>query len=159
MTKKAKDIILGLEKELQSKDNIITDLKQSLLIVEKNREEITKKFEEQISLFSKLLEDKCQDFNQLISSNSQKIAEIENKIGDLSKMKKQLEIQQYAPGLDDPRKFYDGIIQVNNIRNIIKGWNIFFKDHEKYRELIQKKGVVVTVVGNYNKGKTFLLNS
>lgn len=54
---------------------------------------------------------------------------------------------------------YDLIIDVNSLSNITKGWplNMTAEGMKRYEEKSQKKSVVVSVVGNKNKGKSFLL--
>lgn len=54
---------------------------------------------------------------------------------------------------------YDLVIDVNSLSNITKGWsiNISEKGMKNYKEKSSKKSCVVGVVGNKNKGKSFLL--
>jgi len=78
-------------------------------------------------------------------------------IQELDKVKSELDSERFVSGGNMPMDFYDGIIQVNGLTKLQEGWKIMIKDHPKFKELINKKGVVVTVVGNYNKGKTFLI--
>ena len=54
---------------------------------------------------------------------------------------------------------YDVVIDVNAISNITKGWDVKMseKGRQRYQEQSGKKSCVVGVVGNKNKGKSFLL--
>ena len=54
---------------------------------------------------------------------------------------------------------YDIVIDVNSISNITKGWDVKMseKGRQRYQEQSGKKSCVVGVVGNKNKGKSFLL--
>jgi len=53
--------------------------------------------------------------------------------------------------------FYDGVINVPNIKSILEGWEVKIKDWNRYIDSIKQKGTIVAIVGTYNKGKTFLL--
>ena len=56
--------------------------------------------------------------------------------------------------------FYDVIIHIDSIKDINKGWKIEFneKAKEKYESLKSQKIIKVGVIGNSNKGKSFLLS-
>jgi len=53
--------------------------------------------------------------------------------------------------------FYHGVIDIPNIKSLLEGWKIKIKEWEQYLELTKRKCTIVAVVGNYNKGKTFML--
>ena len=54
---------------------------------------------------------------------------------------------------------YDIVIDVNSISNITKGWDVKMseKGRAQYQKQSGKKSCVVGVVGNKNKGKSFIL--
>ena len=55
---------------------------------------------------------------------------------------------------------YDIIIDINSIKNLNKtGWNIIYsKDKEKLKKIIEsEKKIIISVLGNSNRGKTYLL--
>ena len=56
--------------------------------------------------------------------------------------------------------FYDVIIHIDSIKDINKGWRIEFneKTKEKYESFKNQKIIKVGVIGNSNKGKSFLLS-
>ena len=57
----------------------------------------------------------------------------------------------------DPKKFYDVIIYISSITEIIKGWNIRYRE-EFGKSILNKKIVKIGVIGNSNKGKSFILS-
>ena len=58
----------------------------------------------------------------------------------------------------DPKKFYDVIVPIQSIKDIIKGWKIKFAENFKYKEFIKDKFLKIGVIGNSNKGKSFILS-
>ena len=60
----------------------------------------------------------------------------------------------------NPILFYDIIIYIHSINDIIKGWKIEFSPRmkEKYKDFTEDKVVKIGVIGNSNKGKSFLLS-
>lgn len=94
-----------------------------------------------------------------------------NKQYDLSKQKeleqklekelKQLSLLNDKPIYDDKNliEFYDIILKINSIRDILKGWEIEFNENGKqhYEAMKTKDFLKVGVVGLGNKGKSFLL--
>ena len=60
----------------------------------------------------------------------------------------------------DPTKFYDVIISINSIKDINKGWNIKLSDRFRtdYTNLINSKVLKIGMIGNSNKGKSFILS-
>ena len=57
-------------------------------------------------------------------------------------------------------QFYDVIIHIDSIKDINKGWRIEFneKAKENYENLKSQKIIKIGVIGNSNKGKSFLLS-
>ena len=58
----------------------------------------------------------------------------------------------------EPTKFYDVIIPIQSIKDIIKGWKIKLSKNIKYKEIIKERVLKVGVIGNSNKGKSFILS-
>ena len=60
----------------------------------------------------------------------------------------------------NPILFYDIIIYIHSINDIINGWKIEFSSRmvTKYKEFTQDKVVKIGVIGNSNKGKSFILS-
>ena len=58
------------------------------------------------------------------------------------------------------KNFYDVIIHINSIKDINKGWRIEFgeKGKNNYDKFKTKKVIKIGVIGNANKGKSFLLS-
>ena len=57
-------------------------------------------------------------------------------------------------------EFYDIIINVNSIKDICKGWEIKMSENAKknYQQFKEVKNLKIGVIGNANKGKSFLLS-
>ncbi len=56
--------------------------------------------------------------------------------------------------------FYDIIININSIKDICKGWEIKMNENTRknYKEYKSSKSLKIGVIGNANKGKSFLLS-
>ena len=61
---------------------------------------------------------------------------------------------------EDAIKFYDVIISINSIRDISKGWKIKLSERfKRYKvDLVNQKVIKIGVIGNSNKGKSFILS-
>ena len=59
-----------------------------------------------------------------------------------------------------PQNFYDIIIHINSISDIIKGWKVEFNPRvaAKYKEYTDYRVMKIGVIGNSYKGKTFILS-
>jgi len=87
--------------------------------------------------------------------NKEKI-ELKNEI---EKLKKLEELRNYKSSKFED--FYDIIIDINSIKNVnTKGWKVKFdeKGLEKYNKYKDKELIIISVIGNNNKGKSFLLS-
>ena len=61
----------------------------------------------------------------------------------------------------DAIEFYDVIVSIQSIKDIIKGWKIQFNERMKkkeYEKVIKEKVLKIGVIGNSNKGKSFILS-
>ena len=69
-------------------------------------------------------------------------------------------IEQPNVQINDPLQFYDVIVSIASIKDIINGWLIKlsnrFKSNQK--SLISDKVLKIGIIGNSNKGKSFLLS-
>jgi hypothetical protein len=56
--------------------------------------------------------------------------------------------------------FYDVIVSIQSIKGIIEGWNIKINEriNVKYNEIIKDRALKIGVIGNSNKGKSFILS-
>ena len=72
----------------------------------------------------------------------------------------QVTFEQYGQTDFDPTKFYDVTVSINSIKDINKGWAIKFSDRFKanYRYLVNNKVLKIGIIGNSNKGKSFILS-
>ena len=66
---------------------------------------------------------------------------------------------------DNPINYYEVIIDIDSFRHLLKeegnndwGWNVQIKDNFNYEEKIKDDYVSIGVVGNGNRGKSFLLS-
>ena len=62
--------------------------------------------------------------------------------------------------ITDTTKFYDVIIPIQSIKDITKGWEIKVSERftNNYNDLINEKAVRIGIIGNSNKGKSFILS-
>ena len=60
----------------------------------------------------------------------------------------------------NPKLFYDIIIYIKSINDINNGWKVEYSPRmaEKYKEFTEDKVVKIGVIGNSNKGKSFILS-
>ena len=61
----------------------------------------------------------------------------------------------------DPANFYDVIVSINSILDISKGgWNIKLSERfqKEYKNMIKDKTLKIGIIGNSNKGKSFILS-
>ena len=118
--------------------------------------------------------------NNLICENAKKIEEItkKNKIliqniygdekknikyGIITKSPNVLQLKQNIILNDENQKFtdfYDVIVHIDSIKFINKGWKIEMseKGEKAYNEFKNKKLLKIGIIGNANKGKSFLLS-
>jgi len=80
---------------------------------------------------------------------------------ELEKKMKEEALMNYTPIYDDKKTidFYDIILKINSIRDVLSGWKIEFSKNgkENYEKMKTKDFLKIGVVGLGNKGKTFLL--
>ena len=80
---------------------------------------------------------------------------IKKKDEDLNQYKDQSEKYEKKKSVD----FYDVIIKINSIRNLVDGWEISMnkKGEDNYDKFSKKSFIRIGVIGNENKGKTTIL--
>ena len=91
----------------------------------------------------------------IIKEFKEKFERMENEI---IKLRKEDELKFQNKPLED---FYDIIIDINSVRRVsTEGWKVEFteKGLEKYNEYKDKDLILIGVIGNNNKGKSFLLS-
>ena len=72
----------------------------------------------------------------------------------------QVKFDQFGENNFDPTQFYDVIVSINSIKDINKGWKIKFSDRFKknYKNIVNSKVLKIGIIGNSNKGKSFILS-
>ena len=78
-----------------------------------------------------------------------------NLISKINELEKKSELIEFKP-----ENFYDIVINVNSIININNGWNIEMEEKglQKYKEYKNEDIIKIGIVGNVNKGKSFILS-
>ena len=68
--------------------------------------------------------------------------------------------QQIGQDNIDSTNFYDVIVSINSIKDINKGWKIKFSNRfrENYQNFVNSKVLKIGIIGNSNKGKSFILS-
>ena len=156
--------ILSYKNEIEKSKNEIKKLKEDLLEKDKKIEDQTKKNENEIN-----------NLNDVISSYKKEIENLKIILSsneDLLKNLKKYDIvktinlnkgtsSEFMPKYDgkDPLKFYDIIVDINSIKGILTGWDILKnkKGSNKLKHL-DENSIKIGVVGNGNKGKSFILS-
>ena len=73
---------------------------------------------------------------------------------------KNLKYEELCEKSDNP--IYDIVIDIKTILDLVKGWNIILNGNEENQLRILKKfdekNFVISVIGNSNRGKTYILN-
>ena len=136
-----------------------------------SKREIYEKYIKKINELKKLLElEKTRSIEKI-----KEMEEINNEI--LNNFDKKLNINKRKKTIKNDKKnnnnilsniyfntnfedFYDIIIDINSIKNINTGWKIKMNERGKNRfnEFKDTKALIIGVIGNSNKGKSFLLS-
>lgn len=95
------------------------------------------------------------DLGKELKILKEKNKELNSKIDILNKTEEKQKLEK------NPLDFYDIIVNINSMQNIKKGWEI--KMNENGKKIIESKEkvkkLVIGVMGNRNKGKSFLLQA
>jgi len=117
----------------------------------------------------KQLEDQKKELENNLNINKSNLNDMEKELNILKEKNK--ELNSYIKILDkteekqklgkNPLDFYDIIVNINSMQNIKKGWEV--KMNENGKKIIdskeKNKKLVIGVMGNRNKGKSFLLQA
>ena len=137
--KKNKDFVYSLDsKVIDFSDNL------DKLVIQKDNDKCEHDYQN-FWLFSK--QKIISYFQKYIDNLNKEIYKLKNECGTFSTPHSQ-------------KNFYDVVVQIDSIKSIKKGWKICMtergkKNYEKYKN---EKIVKIGVVGNANKGKSFLLS-
>ena len=119
-----------------------------------------------LKLKSELYNEYLMKTNELELEKKNLNLENEKLTNELTKLKKEMEKLKKEEELKylknpSPEKFYDIIIEINSIKKVNKeGWKVKFNDEglERYQKYRNKELIAIGVIGNVQKGKSFLLN-
>ena len=137
--KKNKDFVYSLDsKVIDFSDNL------DKLVIQKDNDKCEHDYQN-FWLFSK--QKIISYFQKYIDNLNKEIYKLKNECGTFSTPHSQ-------------KDFYDVVVQIDSIKSIKKGWKICMtergkKNYEKYKN---EKIIKIGVVGNANKGKSFLLS-
>ena len=98
---------------------------------------------------------RIKEIEEILVIKNKKIDELESKIKEI------VAINSFIPSYEDknPLKFYDIIVDINSIKEIKKGWQVLMNDRgNSYFNENNKNSIKIGVIGNGNKGKSFLLS-
>ena len=109
--------------------------------------------------------DKCEHSgtgnNLYLLSKSNIISSFQNQ-GSISidKVTNQIKVNNEKQKFKDFKDFYDVIVKIDSIKDINKGWKIEMKKkgEENYNKYKDKELIRIGVIGNANKGKSYLLS-
>ena len=130
------------------------DLEKDKLKVDNSN--LNKKIEEMNDKYIKKIDELNNEFTE-------KEKKYNNIINELKEENKKLKKTEELKNLKEPKfeDFYDIIIDINSIKNVNKeGWKVKCKKEglEKYYKYKNKEILTIGVLGNNNKGKSFLLS-
>ena len=101
-------------------------------------------------------------FSKEKKSEKEKLEELKEKEEELEKAKVENNLLINKPVYDNKKfiDFYDIILQINSIRDVLNGWKIEFSEKGKdyYEKMKVKNFLKIGVAGVGNKGKSFLLS-
>ena len=149
-----KDLMI---KNKEYKNNEI-NLKKDINILNQEKQDLIQKLEEKNKEFenaSNINKSNYIDLEKKLKSLEEKNKELMSLINVLNKNEEKKKLDK------NPLEFYDIIININSMQNIKNGWEI--KMSENGKKLIESnernKKLVIGVMGNRNKGKSFILQA
>jgi hypothetical protein len=159
---KEKEKFEGENKDLLSKnkeyENGEISLKKNIDILNEEKKCLIKQLEDQKKEFENSLNISKSNLNNLekeINILKEKNKELNSKIKILDKIEEKQNLGK------NPLDFYDIIVNINSMQNIKNGWEV--KINENGKKIIDSKEknikLVIGVMGNRNKGKSFLLQA
>ena len=136
------------EISLKKKIDILNEEKKSLI---KQLEDQKKQLENNLNVSKSNINNLEKELNMLKEKNN-------NLNSEINILKKTEEKQKLGK---NPLDFYDIIVNINSMQNIKNGWEV--KINENGKKIIdseeKNKKLVIGVIGNRNKGKSFLLQA
>ena len=157
---------VSLEEDYTKK---ISDLQRKLSIKENNIEQSIKTIDEKENKIKKLNETidsytkEIDNLKLMISSNKSTLKNLRQyKLIKEVDMSNTISVnEEFIPKYDgqDPLKFYDIIVDISSIKEFVNGWKIL-KNKIGIENLKQtdENSIKIGVVGNGNKGKSFILS-
>ena len=166
--KELKNTINEYVKIMEDDSNQINQLKKEINELKENKKELKNTINEYV----KIMEDDSNQINQL----KKEINELKDEINELKD--KNILLKEELAKLNNNENnsiilrndilnqnesfidFYDVIIDIKSIKDIKKGWEIKMNERgkKKYYEYKGMKIIRIGVIGNSNKGKSFLLS-
>ena len=173
-------VINNLKSKLEETDKIkkkleedytkkISDLQRKLSVKENNIEQSIKTIDEKENKIKKLNETidsytkEIDNLKLMISSNKSTLKNLRQyKLIKEVDMSNTISVnEEFIPKYDgqDPLKFYDIIVDISSIKEFVNGWKIL-KNKIGIENLKQtdESSIKIGVVGNGNKGKSFILS-
>ena len=145
-----KTLIEKSKKELIEK---LKDVTQELKDVTQKLKDVTQKLKD--------VTQKLKDETQKLKDETQKLKDATQKLKDATqKLEKLSKNDEWDSSKQKATKFYDIIININSILKVKEGWEIEMTEEgeRKYEEFKNQNLIVIGVVGNMNKGKSFILS-
>ena len=159
---KEKEKIEGENKDLLKKnkeyENNEIALTKKIEALNKEKNDLIKQLEENKKEFennSNINKSNLNDLEKELISLKEKNKELNTYIKILDKVEEKQKLEK------NPLDFYDIIVNINSMQNIKKGWEVQINENgKKIIESKEKnKKLVIGVMGNRNKGKSFLLQA
>ena len=159
--KELKNTINEYVKIMEDDSNQINQLKKEINELKENKKELKNTINEYV----KIMEDDSNQINQLKKEinelkdenilQKEELAKLNNNENNSIILRNNI-LNQNESFID----FYDVIIDIKSIKDIKKGWEIKMNERgkKKYYEYKGMKIIRIGVIGNSNKGKSFLLS-
>jgi len=138
------------QNNMKNLESLKSENKNLKIMINKYKKVLNYVFKGNTEVIGNLLDD-----NSNLDYNKFKFNElkIDNKTGNY------IINDSYSKDEFDATKFYDIIVQIKSIKEINKGWNLKFSKRIKQNKQLFKDTVLkIGVIGNSNKGKSFLLS-
>ena len=181
LKKSKKDIIDDINNYIRENEDLKIEIKKLKKDLDTYKDNLIKKIQEKKDLENKIfdivskIEKRMGDKNNLVNKeinklkeeiqnqneqkriNSQKIMELTAKNEELMEEKNRSEKSNKETNFID---FYDVIVDIKSIKDICNGWQIKMNENAKanYENFKKDKVLKIGVIGNSNKGKSFLLS-
>ena len=138
LKKEKKDLELRIIKVEDTKDSLVNKNENANQEINNLKREIKNKDEQEMLHKEKIKE---------LTAENEKLTEEKRKTEKTNKE-------------TDSINFYDVIVGIKSVKDISEGWDIKMNDKskQKYEEFKKKEVIKIGVIGNANKGKSFLLS-